>query len=205
MVKIDKFMKLKEEKQDRILNAAMQEFRYGYKKASTDAIAKIANISKGSLFHYFGTKEQFYTFLIQHTLDILEEDYKKTLDLRNGDLLESLFKEALLAHHITIRFPYVYQFVASIGLHRHDFPDAEISTAYLEKQRTQFSQFYEHSDFSLFREDIDPEHAIKLILWSIEGFYHEWKQATQENEQDYDEFLKSLRAYLDTLRAGFYK
>ena len=49
---IEKFLKLDDEKRDRILNAAMKEFRYGYVKASTDIIVKEAGISKGLLFHY---------------------------------------------------------------------------------------------------------------------------------------------------------
>jgi len=49
---IEKFLKLDDEKKDRILNAAMKEFRYGYVKASTDIIVKEAGISKGLLFHY---------------------------------------------------------------------------------------------------------------------------------------------------------
>jgi len=202
-MKIDKFMRLEQEKQDRILNAAMQEFRYGYKKASTDAIAQLACVSKGSLFHYFGTKEQFYLFLIEHTLAILEEDFYNVLDLRNGDLLDSLWKEAALMHHITIRFPHIYHFLTSVGLHQHDFPDIELLTLYVNKQRTQFSAFYDHYDPNLFRTDVNSMHAVKLILWGIEGFYNEWKVTI--HEQDYDEFLKALQLYLETLRVAFYK
>lgn len=205
MVKIDKFIKLDEEKQDRILNAAMEEFRYGYKKASTDAIAKRAQVSKGLLFHYFDTKEQFYLFLIQHALAILEKDYNEILDIRNGDLLESLWKEATLMHRITMRFPYIYHFLASVNLHHRDFPDTELLTTYAQKYRAQFSAFYSHYDPDLFRTDLDLEHTVKLILWGIEGFYNEWKTTVHEKEQNHDEFLESLRIYLDTLRIGFYK
>ena len=205
MMSIDKFMKLEEEKKDRILNAAMQEFRYGYKKASTDIIAKIACVSKGSLFHYFETKEQLYLFLVEHTLDILEADYYKVLDLRQGDIIDTLWQEASLARRITMRFPYIYHFIASIRLHRSDFPKAELSEEYIHKQRKQFEAFYDHYDADLFRGDIDPAKAVDLILWAVEGFYNNWQIVTEEKNQDYDLFLDSLRAHLDVLKTAFYK
>ena len=50
----DKFYLLEEEKQLKIINAAMEVFgKNEYKKASTDLIAAKAGISKGLLFYYF--------------------------------------------------------------------------------------------------------------------------------------------------------
>ena len=53
----EKFFALPEEKRRRIVNAAMEAFgKNEYKRASTDDIAARAGISKGLLFHYFGSK-----------------------------------------------------------------------------------------------------------------------------------------------------
>lgn len=50
----NKFFDAAKEKQDRIINAALQVFAVnGYRHASTDEIVRIAGISKGLLFHYF--------------------------------------------------------------------------------------------------------------------------------------------------------
>lgn len=204
-MKVDKFLKLEEEKKDRILNAAMQEFRYGYKKASTDMIASVASVSKGSLFHYFGTKEQFYLFLIGHTLDILEEDYFKLLDLKSGDIIESLWQEALIKQNIIIRFPYIYPFYTSIQLHLSDFPRDELAETYGKRHRKQYEAFYSDYDTSLFRDDVDSEKAVNLILWAVEGFYQESLTIEQEKNKNYDVLLASLRSHLDTLKTSFYQ
>jgi len=46
------------EKRDRILNAAIEEFAsFPFEKASTNHIVAKAGISKGLLFHYFGSKQ----------------------------------------------------------------------------------------------------------------------------------------------------
>ena len=60
-------MSLSEEKQQRILNAALKEFaQKGYKNASTNQIVKEADISKGLLFHYFKNKKQLFLFLYDY-------------------------------------------------------------------------------------------------------------------------------------------
>ena len=49
-----KFLNLKPEKQEKILEVAIREFAdKGFEKSSTNEIVKGAGISKGILFHYF--------------------------------------------------------------------------------------------------------------------------------------------------------
>lgn len=57
-----KVMRIEDEKRERIIVAAMQEFVKGYRNASTDRIVQSADISKGLLFHYFGTKKKLFFF-----------------------------------------------------------------------------------------------------------------------------------------------
>ena len=65
----DKFFDLKQEKQDRMINASLKIFsRGGYRHASTDDIVKEAGISKGLLFHYFGSKLGLYGFLFDYSV-----------------------------------------------------------------------------------------------------------------------------------------
>ncbi|SHK34392.1 transcriptional regulator, TetR family [Anaerobranca californiensis DSM 14826] len=62
---LEKFYSLDEEKKNRIINAGLKEFGFhGYKNAKTDNIVQEAGISKGLLFHYFGTKKKFFEFWI---------------------------------------------------------------------------------------------------------------------------------------------
>ena len=63
----EKFYDLKKEKQDRMINAGLRIFALnGYHHASTDEIVKEAKISKGLLFHYFGSKAGYYGFLYSY-------------------------------------------------------------------------------------------------------------------------------------------
>gem|GEM_PF-5223972 len=57
------FMNLAEDKRQAIINAALKEFSINhYATASTNKIVSNANISKGILFHYFGSKKIYIYF-----------------------------------------------------------------------------------------------------------------------------------------------
>lgn len=66
---MDPLEKLLPERRDAILQAGIDVFsQHAYADASTDAITKSAGISKGLLFHYFGSKKAFYLFCLQSAL-----------------------------------------------------------------------------------------------------------------------------------------
>lgn len=63
------FEKLPEEKKQMILATGMKEFsQKSYKEVSTDSITQTCGISKGILFHYFGSKKEFYFYCLDQAL-----------------------------------------------------------------------------------------------------------------------------------------
>ena len=65
-----RFRELPEEKQLRILNAAMEVFAQNdYKKVSTDLIAAKAEVSKGLLFYYFRNKKELYFSVYEYAIE----------------------------------------------------------------------------------------------------------------------------------------
>ncbi len=70
---LDTFLRLGEDKRNMIIENSLLEFSSkGYQDANTDNIIKACNISKGSLFHYFGSKKNLYLYLISHSLTIFD-------------------------------------------------------------------------------------------------------------------------------------
>lgn len=64
--------KLPPEKRDAVLQAGIAEFSQRmFADASTDTITQGAGISKGLLFHYFGSKKAFYLYCLQTALERL--------------------------------------------------------------------------------------------------------------------------------------
>ena len=68
------FEKLPQEKKDRILRVAREEFaNNGFEHTSIQQIAKKSGISVGSVYKYFENKEMLFTMIVQDGLSHLEE------------------------------------------------------------------------------------------------------------------------------------
>ncbi|MCL2531360.1 MAG: TetR/AcrR family transcriptional regulator [Oscillospiraceae bacterium] len=195
---LEKFMKLEEGKRNRIINAAMKEFRYGYKKASTDAIVKEAGISKGLLYHYFGSKEQLYIFLARYANDLIHSGYYEMLDEGNADILEVFWQAALLKKDLISQHPYLHDFTNGVYVHMDDAPAMEAELLAQEAQAT-YNELYALCELNLFREDIDAEKAVDIIALTMDSLID------GEQHDDYEQFLDSLRGYLEIFRTCFYK
>ena len=86
----EKFEKLPADKQEMILAVGIKEFSHkGYNDVKTDTITQKCGISKGRLFHYFGTKKAFYIYCLEKAMDRLTE---KTHQPESADFYEILFE-----------------------------------------------------------------------------------------------------------------
>ncbi|MDY0161714.1 TetR/AcrR family transcriptional regulator [Desulfobotulus sp.] len=75
------FERLPEEKKERVLHAALQEFaEKGYSAASINRMVERAGIAKGSIFQYFGDKEGLFAAVFLHSLDAVKDTLRKVRD-----------------------------------------------------------------------------------------------------------------------------
>ncbi len=201
-----KVMSVEDEKRQRIVVAAMQEFMRGYRNASTDKIVKHAGISKGLLFHYFGTKKELFFFIFQYAVEIIGGEYK-TGHFESNDFLDNIWQLSLLARKLINKHPLIYGFLASAffsfqemfpgELHSFQNPVEELKQSLLEK-----------ADRSLIRDDLDSEKALRTILWTVDGYSAElarFGHKVADYEPHYDRIEKELGDYLKLLRKALYK
>lgn len=158
----EKFFDLKKEKQDRILNAALKIFAiYGYSYGSTETIVKEAGISKGLLFHYFGTKQALYLFLYNYSLKFLQLELKGNVSRTETDYFQ-LRRQVLMGETAVMQqYPYMTAFL-EMAEEEKDPEVAEIS----EDQKTYhevLARIMERADLSGFREDVDIQVVEDLI------------------------------------------
>ena len=97
------FEKLSDDKKELILSSGMKEFsQKPYKEVSTDSITKACGISKGLLFHYFGSKKEFYFFCLERAMEKLTAQAQSKEE--SNDFYDILFssmdqKFALCIHY----------------------------------------------------------------------------------------------------------
>lgn len=203
-----KFYNLEDEKQIKILNAALKVYvQKGYDHASTNEIVKEAGISKGLLFHYFNNKKTLYLFLFDHCIEVVVEDFYKKAVIEEPDFFKRLQEMTLIKMEILHKYPDIFRFFEKAMLEeseqiRSDFQD-KIKT-FTESSST---WLFEGIDTSKFRDDMDLTKIIKSIMWAFEGLSEEiLTKAKQQNTKiDYDQVFTEASEYIEMFKKAFYK
>lgn len=154
----DKFFDLKKEKQDRILNGALKVFALnGYKNGSTDVIVKEAGISKGLLFHYFGTKQELYRFLLDYSIRFLQLEIRSNVSASETDYF-TIWRQILASEEsIMDQYPYMIAFLESAQTETD--PDTFEPEDERKRSKDVYSKALQNADFV----HINPEVDIKAV------------------------------------------
>jgi AcrR family transcriptional regulator len=170
----DAFHALDEEKQSRIINAALEEFaQKGYKLASTNEIAKTAQIGKGMLFYYFGSKNELFDFLCEYTIAFACDQYLTKFRVEEPDFLLRYQKLTEIKKSMMSQYPLHISFFESFYKEGNDkyYEKYLKDTSALREQV--ISAIFKDLDYSLFRDDIDPKLAITYIRWLFDAYQSE--------------------------------
>lgn len=194
------------EKRDKIINSAMKEFSSNiFDKASTNVIVEDAGISKGLLFHYFGTKANLYKYLEYFSMKTITDEIINELDWNQKDIFLRLKEVSMIKFKVLQKYPYLADFGLLIFQGKtveeimHINPDFPLEL---------YSQIYSYNiDYSLFKEDIDVDRAINIIRWTIEKYGDELRRGIKDGNMkfDYKAIEKEIFVYIDMLKVCFYK
>lgn len=198
----------KDGKRKDILNAAMVEFCNGYAKASTDSIVKLSGVSKGLLFHHFGSKKDLFLCTYEYALQIAVSEFYELINFEQRDILERWRQIALLKMDLMKKHPMIFTFIAHAS-----FPDSDEVKEKIAEQRTKFTgdafpKLFSNIDYSFFREDIDVDIAIRIILNTMESYSQteaDSNKSTEDYYGEYDRYLNDLERYIQFFRQCFYK
>ena len=107
---LETFERLPADRKELIISTGIEEFsRKAYKDSSTDEITRKCGISKGILFHYFGSKREYYLYCLARALECLTANTEKTDEDRKDDFYGILFAGSIwkrcawsIWHHATL-------------------------------------------------------------------------------------------------------
>lgn len=193
-------------RRDNIINSAMKEFsKNTFQKASTNVIVAEAGISKGLLFHYFGTKDNLYKYLEYFCFKVITERIVHELNWEQKDIFLRLKEISMIEFKIFQEYPYLADFSLKVF---QDKTVDEIMRANPDFPLELYSQIYTRNiDYSLFKEGIDVKRAINIIRWTIEKYGDEFRRSIKDGTMkfDYKAIEKEIYVYIDMLKACFYK
>ncbi|MGL4337934.1 MAG: TetR/AcrR family transcriptional regulator [Turicibacter sp.] len=204
-----KFLKLPAEKQKIILNAAMREFvKKGYQNASTNEIVKVAGISKGLLFHYFENKKNLFLFLCEHTVEIAYTQFYQKANYNEPDLFKRVKDITLIKLELLHHFPELFSFLSMAFNETHSDVQDELKDKLVMYSEHATSKLFEHVDGSKFKDDLDKQVMINMMMWTYQGFTEMSLSKLNESEQLEQEFYRifvEIDKYTNTMRRLFYK
>jgi len=203
-----KIMAMEPEKRERVINAAMKEFAKGYKGACTDTIVKEAGISKGLLFHYFGTKDGLYSFILKTACEMVYNEYLTLINLKQQDIIEKVWQMTLLKMDLSYKHPALFDFLAKAYIDLQENPNEEFAEFFEKTRSIAVEKALSDIDESLFKDGIDPKKAANIIIWTLNGYSSSQinaKMSMEDYQKEYDRYLEEMKAYIDTLRKAFYK
>jgi len=192
----DKFFDLKKEKQDRIINAALKLFSiFGYKRASTDEMVAEAGISKGLLFHYFGSKLNLYAFVYEYSARYVSMEYERSIGLMENDFFEIQRQLEYAKWQIMKNYPYMLSFLNNAFL-EEDKEAVEQVEQIMDMTSDTLQQIYSRADLTKFKEGIDPSKVLKMVIFTMDGLLKEQVSLNKMNPGTlYEESVEYLNMY----------
>lgn len=198
----DKFFNLKREKQDRFINAALKIFsENGYQKASTDDMVREAGISKGLLFHYFGSKLGLYEFVYNYSTKLFMMEYGGIVSSDKVDFFEVQKQMELAKRNVMVSYPYMNIFLER-AFREESFDVLSVVAASMDQYSDELARIYSMADISQFKEGVDPSAILKMCLFVSDGVLNE---QFRNGRIDPDAYYTEVVAYLDVLEQNLYK
>lgn len=198
----------KDSKRAAILNSAITEFCKGYEESSTYAIIKAAGVSKGLLFHHFGTKKDLFLQTYDYAIKIVMTEFYGLINLEQRDILERWKQVALLKMDLMQKHPRIFDFILHAAFTESEEVKTEIAERIGSFTEQTYSKLFYDIDRSLFRDDIDAEAASKVILYTIEGYAHsetDTGKSLEDYHNEYSRYLDDLDRYIQLFKQCFYK
>ena len=196
-----KFLSLPQEKQNRIVDAAMTLFgEVGYKKAYISEIATNAGISKALIFHYFVNKKGLYSYLVYYTGKIVMTEAQHERDTANKDFFDRALTTIRFRLALKSRYPAMTSFIESV--YNEDEPEVEEDINRLKAIATDMHSKVELSagESAMLKDGIDPVQLTGLVEKYTEGIVFKW-----HSDSSIDEIMNEVGKCLNMLKKNLLK
>jgi len=188
-----KFFDLKQEKQDRMVNAALKIFALnGYQHASTDDIVREAHISKGLLFHYFDSKIGVYSFVYDYAVRYITLELSSAVDPSETSYFEVLKQMEAAKMQVLKSYPFMIMFVHSCAEER--ITEAILATEASRKTlKGNIDTILDATDRTFLDSKKNAQDLLKMLSYTIHGtMVASLKDDSFNAEMNYKEAVKYI-------------
>jgi AcrR family transcriptional regulator len=198
-----------DDKKTNIFQAALKVFsQYGFDKASTVEIASFAGVSKGLVFHYYKNKHNLFMEVYKESLNIASKEIYEKINYQEPDLLDRMYQSIFSKMMLIGKYPDIFDFLKIAYFEENEKIKYEIQNINSELLKDSFTKIFTGIDYSLFRNDIDPNLAISTITMALEKWsdnYIREKLKMDILNIDLDDLTNNLKPYFEFYKKSFYK
>ncbi len=170
------FIKLEDEKQQRILGTAVDEFAdHGFKQASVNRIVQKLGIAKGSIFQYFGTKEGLFNFIFNHAVELVRQSLRQVKqETAEADFFERIEQSLMAGVRFIRKHPKVYRIYLKM-IFQEDFP---LRTEFLQQVHLFSAEYLKPLvERGVARGELRPELNVDLAVFFLDALMDRFLQA----------------------------
>ena len=200
---MDKFMGLPAERQKNLVDAALAAFgKMGYKKASIGDIAAAAGISKGLVFHYFGSKKALYLYLMEFTGEMMISEMDRRFDKNIPDFFDRIRLATEIKMSLLGKYPAILAFFGSMYYETDEEVAENIRGVLAKSEGFRGGLAFDGMDASKFKDGIDPQLVYNILVKFSEGYVSGTPGAASP---DLGKLQSEFEACLILMKNNFYK
>ena len=192
----EKFFDLAREKQDRMINGAVEVFaKNGYKHASTDDMVKTVGVSKGLWFHYFGSKEGIYVFVYDYCVKYMLLELSTIVDENEKDYFELIKQIAMTKTKVGKSYPYLTIFLEEAA-HETEQEPVRKTEASRQIYEERMGALQRSAEIENIPDKARRERIKKMIDFCISSIIREKTIEAADSEV----IFREIKAYIDLVR-----
>ena len=207
---LDTFQNLPESKQKLIIDKGIEVFsKFSFTDASTDLITQKAGISKGLLFHYFGSKKNFYLYLLDYAINLLTQASSVDI-LEHKNFYEILFDSMDKKYRLIMDYPNEMHFtnLASKETSKQVVKEKqELIGKYMIEVQKNSSKILSQAIQTLnLRNDVDMTKLTKGLSMYVNTIIMQYLQIYKDRPEmffaNFDQIKIEIKDYIDLILQG---
>lgn len=192
------FEHLPQQKKDRIIEAAINEFaEYRFADASINRIVKAAKIPRGSFYQYFSDKEDLYMLIMNKIgKEKLEVFAKHSPPRENATFFEAAYGSIPAVLDWLERYPKYNQIAMHMARDNSEFIRWVVGQMQ-DSQRSMLEYLRQDQERGLLRKDVDLGLVLEMILPVMSSLLHKYYQ-----EGGQQAALEKIKQAFDLIQNG---
>ncbi len=194
------FHKLKDEKRERFIQVALEEFaNHYYENASISRIVEKMGIAKGSFYQYFEDKKDLYLYLNEYC----NQQKQKAMGNLFQQEFEDFTKTYAQMHQASLQFdlkhPLLSAFLANVAQERHNQELGNLQQIIRKQSMAYFQKLLTRAQAQgKLREDIPLDFLSYLLVQIGSGLrdYLLLQFGHQASDKDLEHLMQSLQVFL---------